>query len=192
MIADLFDVIMSFLLKILSTIGTFLADTFSGLFGLLWRIAKYLLKGLWKIASWIGDVLKSVIEWLAKVIAKLFDMLFTILRSFFEVIYDVIKAIMYFFYMVAMLAVELFMVILTAAKLLISLILGFFRTLASLTFKTQKSSGNGYSETIGKIMTVANDNLQLNVVAVVLAFLIWIFTAVIAMKLISSIRVGGD
>lgn len=192
MIADLFDVIMSFLLKMLKAIGTFFGDTFDGLFDLLWRVARFIVRGLWRVARWIAEHIMDAVEWLAKVLVQLFNFLFELLRDFFQVIYDLIKSVMYLFYMIAVLAKELFLVIFTAAKMLVSLIIGFFKTLSSLTYIPQSSSGHGYSSTIGKIMTVANDNLQLNVIAVILMFLIWIFTAVIAIKLISSIRVGGD
>lgn len=147
----------------------FLGSLFSGLFGVIW----------------------DVIKWLGKQIANLFQNLIDILIAFFEVIYDLIMGLLYLLYMIGVLAVKLFLVIFEAAKVLWSLVVGFANTLASLSYTPQAGSGNGYSSMIGKIFA-ALEPLQINVIAYILLFILWFITAISAMKLISSIRVGGD
>lgn len=169
MIADFFIKLFNFLGKMLVAIFTFFGDIFGKLFSLIWEVVK-----------WIGNLLKM-----------LFQSLIDLLIVFFTAIFDVIKGLLYLLYMIGVLAVKLFQVIFEAAKILWSLIQGFARTLASLSYSPRGSGGNGYSEMIGKLMTNLNV-MQLDVVAYILLFMLWFITAISAMKLISSIRVGGD
>lgn len=147
----------------------FLVSIFSTLFGVIWDGIK-----------WIGNLLR-----------KLFQNLLDVLIGFFKVIYALIDGLLYLLYMIGVLAVKLFLVIFEAAKLLWSLIVGFVRTLASLHYTPRSGSGNGYSEMIGKLFH-ALQPMQINVVAYILLFILWFVTAIAAIKLISSIRVGGD
>ncbi|MEK4973586.1 hypothetical protein CHH55_23545 [Niallia circulans] len=146
-----------------------IGDAFGKLFTLIWQ-------GI----TWIGSFLKT-----------LFQGLVDIIIGFFEVIYALIDGLLYFLYMIGVLAVKLFLVIFNAAKLLWSLIVGFGNTLASLSYSPRSSSGNGYSDILGRLFR-SLDVLQLDVVAYILLFCLWFTTAILAIKLISSIRVGGD
>lgn len=169
LIGDAFGKLFRFLGSMIVAVFTFLGNLFGKLFSLIWEAVK-----------WIGSLLRS-----------LFQSLLDVLIAFFTAIFDLIKGILYLLYMIGVLAVKLFMVIFEAAKILWSLIVGFGRTLASLHYTPRASSGNGYSETIGKLMKGLSV-LQFDVVAYILLFILWFITAVAAMKLISSIRVGGD
>lgn len=135
---------------------------------------------IWQVVLWIGTFIK-----------KLFQGLIDIIIGFFEVIYALIDGLLYLLYMIGVLAVKLFLVIFNAAKLLWSLVVGFGNTLASLSYSPRSSSGNSYSEVIGRLFEMLNV-LQIDKVAYILLFIIWFTTAVTAIKLISSIRVGGD
>lgn len=169
LIGDAFGKLFRFLGNMFSAILNFLGDLFGKLFSLIWEAVK-----------WIGNLLK-----------KLFDFLIDILITFFTAIFDVIKGLLYLLYMIGVLAVKLFQVIFEAAKILWSLMVGFARTLASLSYSPKAGSGHGYSEVLGKLMTNLNV-LQVDVIAYILLFVLWFITAISAMKLISSIRVGGD
>ncbi|WP_409971523.1 hypothetical protein [Bacillus sp. Bva_UNVM-123] len=60
-----------------------------------------------------------------------------------------------------------------------------------MAYTPRGTSGTGYSDMLGKLfknLTV----LQIDVIAYILLFVIWMFTAVGAIKLLSSIRVGGE
>ncbi|MGG5253527.1 hypothetical protein ACQYAD_08530 [Neobacillus sp. SM06] len=137
------------------------------------------------------NVIWSGIKWLGQFIKNLFQGLIDLLVGFFKVIYALIDGLLYLLYKIGMLAVKLFELLFETAKLLWSLVVGFARTLASLSYSPRGSSGTGYSEMLGKLFANLSF-LQIDVVAYILLFGLWIFTAVAAMKLLSSIRVGGD
>jgi len=138
------------------------------------------------------DVLWSVITWIGTLLKNLFQGLADIIIGFFKIIYALIDGFLYFLYKVGVLAVKLFFMLLEAAKMLWSLVVGFAKTLASLSYTPRGSSGaGGYSEVFGRLFKML-DSLQLDVIAYILLFIIWITTAVGAIKLVSSIRVGGD
>lgn len=162
--------------KLFSFLGSFLLgiyNFFAGLFGDLFEV-------IWDGLKWLGGLLK-----------RLFQDLLDVLIGFFKVIYALIDGLLYLLYMIGVLAVKLFLVIFEAAKVLWALIEGFARTLASLSYSPMSGSGNGYSSMIGKLFK-ALEPMQINVFAYVLLFALWFITAVTAIKLISSIRVGGD
>lgn len=102
-----------------------------------------------------------------------------------------IDGLLYLLYKIGVLAVKLFQVIFEVAKLIWSLAVGFARTLASLHYSPMGGSGNGYSSMLGRLFSNLGV-LQIDVVAYILLFVIWFITAIAAMKLLSSIRVGGD
>lgn len=157
-----------------------IGDAFGKLFNFLGSLFSALWGVIWDGLKWIGNLLKN-----------LFQGLIDLFIGFFEVIYALIEGLLYLLYMIGVLAVKLFLVIFEAAKVLWSLIVGFGRTLASLTYSPRGSGGNGYSEMIGKLFT-SLEPMQINVVAYILLFCLWFITAIAAIKLISSIRVGGD
>lgn len=155
--------------KAFKKLFTFFFNLFAALFGVIWDAIK-----------WVGNLLR-----------KLFQNLLDVLIGFFKVIYALIDGFLYLLYMIGVLAVKLFLVIFEAAKFLWALIVGFAKTLASLSYSPRGSGGNGYSEMLGKLFT-ALEPMQINVVAYILLFCLWFVTAIAAIKLISSIRVGGD
>lgn len=157
-----------------------IGDAFSKLFGFLGSLFSRLFGVLW-----------DAIKWLANNIRKFFQNLLDVLIGFFKVIYALIDGLLYLLYMIGVLAVKLFLVIFEAAKVLWSLIVGFGRTLASLHYSPQSGGGNGYSEMIGKLFTNLKV-LQIDSIAYILLFMLWFVTAITAIKMISSIRVGGD
>lgn len=143
---------------------------------------EYLVFGVFLSAS-IGDLLSKVLEFFADI----FKGLIKLLVSFFEVIFDVIRSLLYLVYMIGALAVKLFQVLFELASLLWAFVQGFAKTLASLFFIEQSSSGHGYSEMMGKVAS-SLDVLQLDVVAYILLFIVWIMTAVGVFKIIGSMK----
>lgn len=191
MIANLFKMLFGFIGETAVGIVTFLGDVFGSLFTLIWDAIKWVGNLIWEAIKWVGNLIWEAIKWIGDLLKLLFQGLIDLLVMFFEVIFDVIKSVLYLLYMIGVLAVKLFLVIFEAAKVLWSLIEGFARTLASLTYTPQASGGNGYSEIMGKLFTNLNV-LQLDSIAYVSLFALWFITAITAMKLISSIRVGGE
>lgn len=139
------------------------------------------------------SVIWSGIQWLGRQIASLFQALFDLLISFFTVIFDLIQGLLYLLYKIGVLAVKLFQVLLAAGQLLWSFIVGLIKTMGQLIFSPiGQSPNNAYGSMVGQVMTQANSALQLSTVAYILLFVIWVSAAIAAIKLISSIRVGGD
>jgi hypothetical protein len=157
-----------------------IGDAFSKLFGFLGSIFSNLFGVIWDGIKWVGSLLKN-----------LFQGLLDVIIGFFKVIYALIDGLLYLLYMIGVLAVKLFLVIFEAAKVLWSLIVGFVKTLASLSYSPRGSGGNGYSEMIGKLFSALKP-MQIEPIAYILLFMLWFITAIAAIKLISSIRVGGD
>lgn len=140
----------------------------------------------------LWNIIWGAVKWLGKQIAKLFQFLIDIIVAFFTVIYDLIAGLLYLLYKIGVLAVKLFQVLLEAGQLLWSLVVGLIRSMGQLVFSPiPKSPNNAYGEMMGQVMGSAGTALQLNSVATILLFIIWISTAISAIKIISSIRVGG-
>jgi len=139
------------------------------------------------------SVLWSAVSWLGKQIGKFFQSLFDLLINFFLFFYDLIAGLLYFLFKVGVLAVKLFQVLLAAGQMLWSFIVGLIRTMGQLVYNPiGQSPNNAYAPMIGQVMTQANSAFQLTSVAYILLFAIWISAAITAIKIISSIRVGGD
>lgn len=137
------------------------------------------------------DVIWSVIKWIGRLLKKLFQGFIDLIVGFFEVIYALIDGLLYFLYKIGVLAVKLFLLFFELAKMIVSLFVGFAKTLASLVYMPRGGSGNGYSEMLGKIFAALKP-LNIDPIAYILMFILWMFTVVAAIKLLSSIRVGGD
>lgn len=146
------------------------------------------------IGDAFGKLFKVIwdgIKWLGNQIWSFFQTLIEIIVNFIEVIFALITGFLYFLYKIGVLAVKLFQLLFETAKILWSLVVGFGRTLASLSYTPRGSSGTGYSEILGKLFSNLSV-LQIDSIAYILLFVIWMFTAVGAIRLVSSIRVGGD
>lgn len=157
--------------------------------GIIGDAFKKLFSVIWSGILWIGTAIFNAVKWLAEQIWNFFKFLIDLLISFFTVIYDLIAGLLYLLYKIGVLAIRFFQVILDAAKLLWSFVVGLTRTMGQLVFNPIGASpNNAMGKDIGMVMTHANNALQLNSVAYILLFLIWIATAVAVINMISSIR----
>lgn len=161
---------------LLSKVLQFFADVFDGLLSWLYDAFDGLFDFLYDLFVWIGDLLE-----------RLFQSLIDVLVSFFEVIYDLLRGLLYLLYMIGVLAVKLFQVIFELASLLWAFVQGFAQTLGSLFYTEQTTSGHGYSAMMGEVASNL-EVLQLDVVAYILLFLIWIMTALGVMAVVGSLR----
>lgn len=187
---DIFSNFFGFLGNLFSTLFSYLGKIFGKLFDFLGGLFKKLFEFLGNFFSKLFGLIWDAIKWIGNLLKDLFQGLVDLLVLFFEAIFGLIAGLLYLLYMIGVLAVKLFIVIFETAKLLWALAVGFTRSLASLSYVQRGSSGNGYSEMIGKVLKIA-EPLQINSVAYILLFLLWFITAIAAIKLISSIRVGG-
>lgn len=175
----------------LPIVAGILGASFTRLFTTIWDGIKWLGSTIAGFFQWLGNLIWDAIVWLGELLRDLFDVLLDLLLAFFELIYALIDGLLYFLYMIGVLAVKLFMIFFELAKIIYSFFVGLGKTLASLSYTPQSSGGHGYSQMIGQIFTAA-EPLQLDVIAYVLLFIIWLFTAIQVIKLLSAIRVGGE
>lgn len=172
-------------------VGNIFGDTFGKLFRVIWDAIKWIGEQIGRFFSWLGELIWDAIQWLGRLLKNLFDALLDLLLTFFKFIYALVDALLYFLWQIGLLAAKLFMLFLELLRLIWAFIVGFGRTLASLTYAPSSGGGHGYSQTMGKVFAAA-EPLQLNVIAYILLFGIWLFTAVQVIKLLSGLRVGGD
>ena len=164
-IADIAEQVLWWLKSALEKIGDFMYLVFAKLFRLI----------------------AECFEWLGQLLERLFQALIDVLVSFFTVIYDLIRALLYLIYKIGVVAVKLFQIIWEIGKLLWSFIEGFGRTVASLFYTPRTTGGHGYSEMMGKIASNLH-LLQLDVVAYILLFIIWVMTALGVIQMISTFK----
>ncbi|OIJ07627.1 hypothetical protein BKP35_18240 [Anaerobacillus arseniciselenatis] len=181
---------MEILISSMIIAGIF-STTFGRLFSVIWDGIQWLGGQIARFFSWLGQLIWDAIIWLGDLLKDLFFTLLNLLLAFFEVIYALIHGLLYFLFQIGLIAVKIFQIFYELAKLIISFFVGLGQTLSSLSYTPQQSSGHGYSEMISQIFT-ALEPMQLNVIAYILLFGIWLFTAIQSIKLLSNIRVGGD
>lgn len=170
MIGDIFSKLFELLIRLFTTIGNFLSDAIQS----------------------VLDMLYQAFKWLGELLARLVQSLIDVLVRFFEVIYDVIRGILYFVYKVGVLIAEFFGLIWDVVLLCWSFVVGIGNTFASVFFAPSTAgSGHGYSSLIGKIMSYL-DVLQLDVIAYILLFGVWIFGAFGVINILGSLRGGGE
>ena len=140
-----------------------------------------------KAMTTIMDFLFDLFTWLGDLLERLFQALLDVLANFFKVIYDLIYCLLYLIYKIGVVAVKLFQILWEIAKLIVAFIVGLFKSLASIFYTPTESAGHGFSAPMGKVMQNL-DVFQLNVVATILLFLIWIFTAFAVIKILSTLK----
>lgn len=169
-----------------------IGDAFGKLFSVLWAVITWVGTAIRDFFAWLGRLIWDAVSWLAEFLRDAFQAVVDLLVGFFKVIYALIDGVLYLLYKIGVLAVQLFLLFFDLGRLAIAFFTGFARTLGSLFYSPRASGGHGYSEMLGQIFSAAAGPLQLNVVAYILLFIIWISTAVLAIRWLSSIRVGGD
>lgn len=170
----------------------FLGNLFSNLFTTIWNGFKWIGNTVGNFFSWLGGLIWSVFEWMGGLVADLFGALFDLLIDFFTFIFDLIGVLGYFLYQIGLLVAKVFIIFFELLKLIYSFFVGLGQTLSSLSYTPQSSGGHGYSQMIGQLFSYADESLQLSVIAYILLFAIWIFTAVQVIHLLSSIRGSGE
>lgn len=153
---------------------------------------------LLSIGGFLKDAFQSVMDflfdcfaWLGQLLSRLFQALIDVLVSFFMVIYELIKGLLYLLYMIGVCAAKLFWILLDVGKLLWAFVVGLTKTFASIFFTPAQVSGHGYSTMMGKVANGLSV-LQLDVVAYILLFGIWLFGAFGVIRIFGSLRGAGD
>lgn len=113
------------------------------------------------------------------------------LMKIFQPIIDFIGAIFYFIFMLGVLLVKVLSLFLSVAKLCIGLLTGLFKTVAGLSFSGSAAAiPNSYQSTFDHLQPVFV-TLQIDKIAYLLMFTVWVATAFTATKIIGNMNGGG-
>ncbi|GAE32870.1 hypothetical protein [Halalkalibacter hemicellulosilyticus] len=168
-----------------------LGNSFGRLFSVIWDAISWVGQQIGSFFMWLGGLIWDAVTWVGELLFSLFTELFQLLMVFFEFIYALVDALLYFLWQIGLVVAKVFIIFFELLMLIWSFAVGFGRTLASLTYSPSSGSGHAFSEMLGNIFT-ALQPLQLNVVAVILMFGVWIFTAMQVIRILSGLRVGGE
>jgi hypothetical protein len=148
-----------------------------------------------QVLSYIGDfftrLFNSVFGFLSKLFGFLFQKLFDLIKLLFKPIFILLGIIFYFVYKLGVLVITLLLLLLGVGKVFFALVKGIFLTLAGFSF-TSSSPSNGQWTSIFTNVVGGMDSFQLSTVSYILIFLIWFSTGFAAIRIISSMRNGGE
>lgn len=146
------------------------------------------------VLNWIGsffsNLIGTVLEFLGDLFGFLFQKLFDLLKQLFKPILILIEIIFYFLYKIGLIVVSIVRSFFEIAMVFVSLIKGIFATLAGLTWTPTAPNHGTWSSMIGNVAS-GLQYFQLDKLAYVFLFLVWIGTAFAAIKILSSMR-GGN
>lgn len=129
--------------------------------------------------SYLFDLIWRAFRWLL-------DGLSVLLSPVFELL----AAIFYFVYMVGVILYKIVLIVLTIGKLLIGLLTGLFKTIFGLAPSSNVAAmPQAYHDVFSKLQPIFL-TLQLDKVAYLLSFALWIFTAFVAVRIIGTMRNG--
>lgn len=137
------------------------------------------------IYTFFQNLFNVVLSFLSTMFSNLFQGLINVLKTIFKPILILVALIFYFIYKLGELLVTLFLVFLAIGKLLYSFVMGLFRTLAGFVWTPTTPQHGTWSASIGEVFT-ALEPFQLNKLAYLMLFAIWIMTAIAAIKILSS------
>lgn len=146
---------------------------------------------LWAGWTFLERMFQRLFSFLSSLFQTIFQELFVFLSWLLRPVFIVVALILYLIYKIAELAVTLIALFLALGKLLVSFIKGIFVTLTGFTY-TPTAQNNGSWTPIFKNVVGGLDGFQLNNVAYILMFCIWFATAFAVIRIIGSIRSGGD
>lgn len=130
-------------------------------------------------------------NYLYRLLVDLFQFVLNGILWLLQPLFDLIGIIFEFIYWIGVIVVKIVVLVFTVGKMLIGLIAGLFSTIIGLNFSGRTASlPDSYASVYTHIRPYLV-TLQLDKVAYILQFTIWIFTAFMAIKIIGSMRGGG-
>lgn len=131
-----------------------------------------------------------MLNFLSRLFGGLFQGLINVLKIIFKPIFIVIALLFYFIYKLGELIVTLVLVLVAIGKLLYSFVIGLFNTFASLSYTPTSPPNHGsWSYAINQAF-MSLEMYQLDKIAYVISFGIWVATAFGVIKILSA-RGGG-
>lgn len=113
------------------------------------------------------------------------------IMKIFKPLLDLIGAFFYLIYKLGIVLVKVIEIVISLAKMLIGIGIGLFKTIAGLSYSGSSAAMPGsYNNAFSKLRPTMN-LLQLDNVAYLFIFAIWIFAALAAVKIIGAMKGGG-
>lgn len=142
------------------------------------------------VYDFFSNLMTVVGEGISNMFAWLGQMIIDFLKILFAPILYIVGFIFYLIFKIGEIAVLLLNVLYQISMIFVSLIKGIFLTLAGLTY-TPNTADHGTWTSIFNNISDSYGLFQLDNVAYVLMFLIWISTAFIAVRTLASMRGGS-
>lgn len=147
----------------------------------------------------IGDFLSAIFEFFSTLFSNLFSFFGELLGNFFEAIKTllltifepvliVIGTIFYFIFKVGVVLLKVIDLLFNFVLLFLSVVKGLFKTLIGLSFSGGSANFPArYSDTFSKVQP-AIEMLQINKLATLFLWAIWIFFAIALIKIVGTRR----
>lgn len=136
-------------------------------------------------SGFFQNLFTVVLSFFSDLFGQLFNGLIAVLKAIFRPILILVALIFYFVYKLAELFVTLLQVLLAIGKLLYSFVMGLFHTLAGFVWTPATPDHGSWSGPIREVFA-ALQPYQLDKIAYLLLFAIWIMTALGAIRILSS------
>lgn len=141
------------------------------------------------VYTFFKNLLNAALKFLGDLLGHLFNGLIAVLKAIFKPILILIALVAYFIFKLGELVVTLLSVLLAIGKLIYSFIMGLFKTLAGLSWTPTTPSHGSWSAPIGEVFD-ALSLFQLDKIAYLMTFVIWVLTAIGAIRILTTR--GGD
>lgn len=130
--------------------------------------------------------------YLYDLLGRLFTFLLEGIGKLLAPLFDFFKMIFYFIYFLGVIIAKVVLLVFTIGKLLIGLVTGLFATLIGFGYSGSSGGLPGSYQAVFTQLQPTLNALQLDKVAYLFQFAIWLFTGFMAMKIIGNMRAGGD
>lgn len=137
------------------------------------------------------NMLSAALSWISNFFMMLFTGLFDLLKIIFQPIFIVISMIFYFIFKLSHLIFMLLVALLEIGKLFYALVKGLLNTITGFVFTPSTPDHGSWTPIFQNVFDGLN-YYQLDKVAYILMFLVWIITAVVAIRTISAPKGGGE
>lgn len=131
-------------------------------------------------------------KWLYQLLIDLFTFLLGGLLKLLQPIFDLLGIVFEFIYWIGVIIAKVVHLVFSIGKLLIGLITGLFKTILGLGYT---GGGRGLPSSYTNVyehIRPALNTLQLDKVAYILQFTLWILTALMAARIIGNMRGGAN
>lgn len=137
------------------------------------------------ILNWFSGFLQNLGSVITNAFGVLFQGIINVLKFIFKPIFALVAIIFYLIYKIAELVVMLIKVLVAIGKLLYSFVIGLFNTIGSLSWSGSSADHGSWSGAFAEVFQ-ALETYQLNKIAYVISFFIWVTTAFAVIKILSN------